>query len=81
MFVEIMLHFVTSAFLHEKVSYSLSTLSWRGLKTSKIVIHLTENGSSQHHVIIDGRYRTHRLNAINKKQKLRKESQLSAASN
>ena len=32
----------------------LSTLSWRGRKTGKIGIHLTENGSNQHHVISDG---------------------------
>ena len=36
-------------------SYSLSTLSWRGRKTGKIGIHLTENGSNQRHVIFDGR--------------------------
>ena len=35
--------------------YSLSTLSWRGRKTGKIGIHLTENGSNQRHVIFDGR--------------------------
>ena len=62
-------------------TYSLSTLSWRGRKTVKIGIHLTENGSNQRHVIFDGRLRTRRLNAINKKQKLQKESQLSAVSN
>ena len=33
----------------------LSTLSWRGRKTGKIGIHLTENGSNQRHVIFDGR--------------------------
>ena len=37
------------------LSYSLSTLSWRGRKTDKIGIHLTENGSNQRHVIFDGR--------------------------
>ena len=37
------------------ISYSLSTLSWRGRKTDKIGIHLTENGSNQRHVIFDGR--------------------------
>ena len=35
-------------------SYTLSTLSWRGRKTDKIGIHLTENGSNQRHVIFDG---------------------------
>ena len=35
--------------------YSLSTLSWRGRKTDKIRIHLTESGSNQRHVIFDGR--------------------------
>ena len=34
---------------------SLSSLSWRDRKTDKIGIHLTENGSNQHHVIFDGR--------------------------
>ena len=39
----------------EEYSSSLSTLSWRGRKTGKIGIHLTENGSNQRHVILDGR--------------------------
>ena len=38
-----------------RTTYSLSMLSWRGRKTGKIGIHLTENGSNQRHVIFDGR--------------------------
>ena len=50
---------VQACILYMKVrfskDYSLSTLSWRGRKTDKIGIHLTENGSNQRHVIFDGR--------------------------
>ena len=45
----------TSIKAHSQVNYSLSMLSWRGRKTGKIGIHLTENGSNQRHVIFDWR--------------------------
>ena len=41
--------------LTDSKTTSPSTLIWRGRKTGKIGIHLTENGSNQRHVIFDGR--------------------------